>query len=231
MADQKYCNRCNAPIKWPPFVPGKKSHPLNMDGTEHNCQSQAAAAAQPKDDSRVGLYKGISRGNINLTLKNGSILVTAANEDLLKCLASPDTSIKDGMKVKITFDKDGKAKTIEPCQDQPAPANPAPQTTGAPQAQTKPPAENRTSPAATPASGEKKDLETRVAEAISKMMPTDRVGYRISLAGMVNSVVEMKKMSSDAPKTYAELEAEIKRDALRLFLWCDHMTTNNIGVQ
>jgi len=147
MADQKYCNRCNAPIKWPPFVPGKKSHPLNMDGTEHNCQAQTGTTIQPKEDSRVGIYKGISRGNINLTLKNGSILVTAANEDLLKCLSSPDTSIKDGMKVKITFDKDGKAKIIEPCQDQPAPANPTPQTTGTPQEQTKPPAENRTSPA------------------------------------------------------------------------------------
>ena len=59
-------------------------------------------------------------------------------------------------------------------------------------------------------------------------MPSDRVGYRISLAGMVNSVIEMEKMSTDAPKTYAELEADVKKKALALFIWCDGLTTQNI---
>ena len=71
--------------------------------------------------------------------------------------------------------------------------------------------------------------EDRVRKAMNGIMPSDRVGYRISLAGMVNSVIETEKMSSDAPKTYAELEADVKKKALALFLWCDSLTTPNLG--
>jgi hypothetical protein len=70
--------------------------------------------------------------------------------------------------------------------------------------------------------------EDRIQAAMMQIMPSERVGYRISLAGMVNSVIEMKKISTDAPKNYAELEAEVKRDAVRLFIWCDNLTTKNI---
>jgi hypothetical protein len=70
--------------------------------------------------------------------------------------------------------------------------------------------------------------EDLVRQAMKLCVPSDRVGYRISLAGMVNSVIEMEKMSSDAPKTYDELEADVKKKALALFLWCDGLTTQNI---
>jgi len=124
MAEQKYCTRagCGKPIKWPPFVAGVKSHPLNMDGTPHQCQ--AAPAAAPKEDSRIGTYGGISLRRINLTLKNGSIMVTEATPDLLKCLTDPNAAIKTGMKIKLVFAKDGKAEKAEICPDQPAPVDP-----------------------------------------------------------------------------------------------------------
>ena len=47
------------------------------------------------------------------------------------------------------------------------------------------------------------------------------IDYRISFADAISSVIEMKKMSTGAPKTYAELEDEVKRDAVKLFLWCN----------
>ena len=75
------------------------------------------------------------------------------------------------------------------------------------------------------------DPELTIRRAIRDLMQSEKVGYRISLAGMVNSVIEMKKISTDAPKTYAELEAEVKRDAIRLFIWCDSLTMNNIHVK
>ena len=75
------------------------------------------------------------------------------------------------------------------------------------------------------------DPEQTIRSALHDLMQSEKVGCRISLAGAINSVVEMKKMSTDAPKTYAELEAEVKRDALRLFIWCDNLTTNNIHVK
>ncbi len=92
---------------------------------------------------------------------------------------------------------------------------------------TNPPLEPGT-PAGTAPAAPQEDLERMIQRVIGAMMPSDRVGYRISLAGMVNSVIELKKMSTDAPKTYAELEAEVKRDAVRLFLWCDRLTTHNL---
>ncbi|MDD3019860.1 MAG: hypothetical protein PHX61_02625 [Alphaproteobacteria bacterium] len=90
------------------------------------------------------------------------------------------------------------------------------------------PSQEPKTPAGTAPAAPQEDPEQMIQRAIAAMMPSDRVGYRISLAGMVNSAIEMKKMSTDAPKTYAELEAEVKRDAVRLFLWCDSLTTHNL---
>jgi hypothetical protein len=125
VAEQKYCTRpgCGKPIKWPPFVPGVKNHPLNMDGTEHRCQS--SETAKSKEDSRVGIYGGIVRGQISLTLKNGGIMMSQATPDLLTCLNDPNTAVKNGMKVKIVFAKDGKAEKAEVCPDQPTPVTAA----------------------------------------------------------------------------------------------------------
>jgi len=105
-------------------------------------------------------------------------------------------------------------------QDQPTEA-PGHETT------TNPPQEPGT-PAGTAPAAPQEDPEQMIQRVIGAMMPSDRVGYRMALNGMVNSVIELKKMSTDAPKTYAELEAEVKRDAVRLFLWCDRLTTNNL---
>jgi hypothetical protein len=70
--------------------------------------------------------------------------------------------------------------------------------------------------------------EELIRKAMETMMPSDRIGCRISLAGMINSVIEMEKRCVDEPKTYAELEADVKRKAIALFLWCDGLTTQNI---
>lgn len=117
--------------------------------------------------------------------------------------------------------------TKDPCQfkpKKPVVQEPPKEPSGSP-APTNPPTGAGTAPQTTPAAPQGHDLESVVRSSIQDLMPSDRVGYRISLAGMVNSVIEMEKLSTDAPKTYAELEDDVKKKALALFIWCDNMTT------
>ena len=135
------CKKCGEEVIWKEKPGGGFFPPENKDGSRHDCEKKAAPQ-QPKEDSRIGTYMGVTRGQISLTLKNGGIMMSAATPDLLKCLTGPDPSIKTGMKIKVIFGKDGKAEKAEACPDQPAPVTPA--------AKEKP-AETCTSPKETPA--------------------------------------------------------------------------------
>lgn len=139
----KDCNTCGQKIGF--RKEGGRTIPINGDGTPHHCQKTAPAAA-PKEDARIGTYGGVDRGRIKLTLKTGGIMMTEATADLLKCLTDPNTAIKNGMKIKLIFAKDGKAEKAEVCPDQPAPAAAA----AAPIAKEKP-TETCTSPKESPA--------------------------------------------------------------------------------
>ena len=143
----KDCDRCGQKIGF--RKEGGRTIPINGDGTPHHCQ-KAAPAEAPKEDSRIGIYGGIVRGQISLTLRSG-IMMSQVTPDLLKCLTDPNTAIKNGMKIKLVFGKDGKAEKAEVCPDQPAPATaPAPAQQPATVA-TEKPTETCTSPKESPA--------------------------------------------------------------------------------
>ena len=69
--------------------------------------------------------------------------------------------------------------------------------------------------------------EDRVRAICAKMMASDKVGMRISLAGAVNSIIDMKKISNDTPVEYEKHREQIKSEALDLMIWMDSLTTQN----
>lgn len=94
--------------------------------------------------------------------------------------------------------------------------NPAPCTTEQPKQET-----TCISPAGiTPSFVPPPSDEDRIRAVMERLNPSDRVGCRISLAGMVNSVIEIKKTHGKPIDT-----EEVKREAVALFLWCDGLTT------
>ena len=226
----------------------------NSDGSPHRCKdgkmipTQAPVSAAPRMIGRLEKYDQCSA---TLTLRGGKKTVYAIILDryrdfqkgalLLPAENHPDAwldfaadkqgFILPGWKViqppewaKELSDPTGGEVKTPPAK---APAQETAVNAPGAVAPTNPPTEPE-KPAGTAPEPAPEDPEQMIQRAIAALMPSDRVGYRISLAGMVNSVIEMKKMSTDAPKTYAELEAEVKRDAVQLFLWCDWLTTNNI---
>jgi hypothetical protein len=69
----------------------------------------------------------------------------------------------------------------------------------------------------------KKTPEERLRDSTIQIMPSERVGYRISLAGCVNSVIEAHKLTGDKPTM-----DQIKAEAVDLVIWMDGLTTRNI---
>lgn len=67
--------------------------------------------------------------------------------------------------------------------------------------------------------------EDRIRNAMKMIVPSERVGYRISLAGCVNSVIESYKLSIHDDGLNME---RIKKEAIELFLWMDGLTTQNL---
>ncbi len=154
----KNCTKCQAPIIMRKTPDGWR--PFNQDNTPHS-STCGKTASQQKEDSRIGIYGGVDRGRIRLTLRNG-IMMTEATEDLLRCLNDPNTAAKSGMKVKLTFGKDGKAMKLEPCPDQPAPQQQAPHEE--PSAHLAPHQDTRTSPESeTPDQPERIDRDMLIA--------------------------------------------------------------------
>lgn len=225
--DQKYCNRpgCGKPIKW--TKRGTRNIPLNMDGTDHHCSPSNAA----KSDCIIGRMESYAGNSATFTVKGGAQKTYAITPGVLS--AWKDAGFAKG--TWLSFEKDaqgfiqqGKYKQVE-VPEWAGELEAAQQPVTKPPAQEKPP-ETRTSPVVPPAAitHPPQSPEDCIRTAMSRIMPPERVGYRISLAGMVSSVIEMEKISTDAPKTYAELEADVKKKALELFLWCDRMTMQTI---
>lgn len=65
--------------------------------------------------------------------------------------------------------------------------------------------------------------EDTIRPAMAKLVASERVGYRISLAGCVNSVIEIHKLNGT--KTSME---EVKKEAVELLVWMDQLTTGNL---
>jgi hypothetical protein len=157
------CKKCGEEVIWREKPGGGFFPPENRDGSRHDCEKKPAA---PKEDTRIGIYGGINRGRISLTMKSG-ILMSEATPDLLKCLAAPDATIKPGVKIKVIFGKDGKAEKVEAFQDQPAPANTV---------QPAPPKDTCTSPVAVPAPNEKDEWDDEREEFYQLIKSTGREG-------------------------------------------------------
>lgn len=66
--------------------------------------------------------------------------------------------------------------------------------------------------------------EDRIRAVMLKLNPSDRVGYRISLAGAVNSILDLHKLRGDIVTM-----DEVKAESVTLFLWMDSLTTNNLS--
>ena len=117
----KPCNRCGQDIGF--RKEGTRILPINPDGTPHRCNPRPAMATEKaaEPDSVVGIYQGISFKRISVTRKDRRVLSSATTPRLLTELADPVNPVKAGMKVRVVFDKDGNADTIEICPDQPAP--------------------------------------------------------------------------------------------------------------
>jgi len=246
------CKYCSQEISW--SKRGGKNIPLNIDGTDHHCKDGVNIPSTEKPPTQIGKLVMYEGNQAKLLLKDGKEHSYAITAGVLKDwqnaghLLPPENHpdvwldfsvddkgfIRPGAKVaqrpewakelsdptkgevKSPF-KTGTEVKQEKAIDAPGPSAP-----------TNPPESTGTAPQTTPAPAQGHDLESLVVLALMDLMPSDRVGYRISLAGMVNSVIEMEKMSTDAPKTYAELEADVKKKALALFVWCDNLTTRNI---
>jgi hypothetical protein len=109
MTDKKYCRDCHQEITWPPFVEGQKSYPLNLDGTPHRCKSEKAAAAKPKpNEPTTGEYCGITRGQIGIKRKDGTILMISVLPTYLEQLAP----LSKGNIIQIT-EEDGFVVKVE----------------------------------------------------------------------------------------------------------------------
>jgi hypothetical protein len=171
------CKKCGEEVVWKEKPGGGFFPPENKDGSRHDCEKKTALQ-QPKEDARVGIYGGIVRGQISLTLKSG-IMMSQATVDLLKCLSDPNTTIKTGMKIKLIFAKDGKAEKAEVCPDQPAPA-------AAPaQAAPEKPTETCTSPKESPAPSEKDVWMAERDEFCNLLTSTGREGMPALLQYLV----------------------------------------------
>lgn len=66
--------------------------------------------------------------------------------------------------------------------------------------------------------------EDRIRAVMLKLNPSDRVGMRISLAGAVNSILDLHKLRGDVVTM-----DEVKAESVELFLWMDSLTTNNLS--
>jgi hypothetical protein len=69
-------------------------------------------------------------------------------------------------------------------------------------------------------------MDDLLRKAIAMPPRLGHIDYEIPFTNAIDAVIEMKKMSTDTPKTYADLEDEVKRDAVRLFLWCNGFDEN-----
>jgi len=224
---EKLCDRgCGQKIIMQQTPEGWRA--LNPDFTPHKCNGGQPAGQKP--DTITGLLTGFNSGSATFRVKGGATKTYALRGETFRRWESeqyaPDTwlefvidkdhyitqdrktnapewgaELKDptGGEIKQPFQKASELPRETPC----------------------------TSPAASPA-GEKPaaSIEDQVRAIAATLPPSDRVGCRISLAGMVNSVIEMEKLT-DHKWGGRDLENFVKDKALEMFLWCDGLTTQN----
>jgi hypothetical protein len=234
------CKKCGGDVIWKEKPGGGFFPPENKDGSRHDCENKHGKAAPPQIVGRLDFYNS---GSATFTVKGGksktyAILQSVSKDFELKGFHIPSENHPD---VWLGFSVDDKSFILPgyAVVQKPDWASTISDPTNG---EIKQPAFTRaselpkdtpcTSPAASPESPAPVSVEDKIRAAMAALPPSERVGYRISLAGMVNSVIEMERMSSDAPKDYANIEADVKEKALELFLWCDQLTTQNLkGVQ
>jgi len=250
----KPCNRCGTPINVKPV--GDKWVATNEDGTPHRCKDGVNIPAVGKVPALVGRLDSYTPFSVTFTMKTGKVTYAQSRERAAEMDKAAFMMPKDNHPdVWLSFSVDKQGFLLPGYKQIPAPdwattttttkptTNPGKQilqdNLDAKLAETKKAdaalntinAEESAKSAETAPQTPTEPMqevsdEDRVKAVV--LMPSDKVGMRISLAGMVNSVIALKTISTDAPKTYQELEAEVKRDAVRLFIWCDQMTTKNI---
>jgi len=247
MTEPKPCNKCGVPITFR-IVEGKPK-PFNVDGSAH-LHLKPAPAEKPAMSELKGEFRGVTRGQIGIKRKDGAILMMSTS-------CKPDPVIKEGDRVIATIEHDSIVDllldpehyvTKEPAfkngkqilqenLDAKKAGNPAcfPDSSDLDKER-----EAYNARATTPPQTEINPMpviepyklcitpEVQIREAMKMIMPSEKVGYRISLAGCVNSVIEMYKIGGYTYKTYTEMEESVKRDAVALFLWMDGLTTQNI---
>lgn len=247
---------CGVPITFR-IIEGKPK-PFNIDGSAH-LHLKPAPAAKPDKTELKGEYKGITKGQLGIRRKDG-ILMILPTKTVLDYLTDPYSSVKTGMHVIATIEKDIVTQIVLD-GDQPASIQPFQRASDIPKDLThtektakqilqenldkkrsdnpahfpdssdldaratsakvpEEPAPTTVEPVKTP--------EERIREAMKMIVPSERVGYRISLAGCVNSVIEMRKIMGGTISDYPAFQDGIKKEAIELFLWMDFLTTQNI---
>ena len=220
------CKKCGAEVVWNRKPDGSFAPPQNPDGSRHNCGGDG----KPTAGAIIGLLTGYNSGSATVRIKGGASKTYALHGETFK--ARQTAGYGPDQWIEFAVDKNG---FIQPgARNIAAPEwaselkdptggeikTPAPKT----QAEEKPQETPCTSPAAAaPEAPPALSDEDRIRAAVSRMTPSDRVGCRISLAGMVNSVIEIKKTHGKPIDT-----EEVKREAVALFLWCDSLTTRAV---
>jgi hypothetical protein len=111
------CKFCHGGIEWR-NIEGKYV-PYNLDGTLHRCKAPAADAKKD-ETTAIGEFEGVTRGQLGIKRKDGSIYMVTGTRDLLAYLATPDCTAKKGMSITVSVVK-GIATGIGPGPG-PAPA-------------------------------------------------------------------------------------------------------------
>jgi hypothetical protein len=232
------CKFCHEEIQWGKTADGKPQ-PRNADGSPHRCQNKNQSPQQPvlsnnanPTEEKIGRLESYCDASATFVLKDGKPHTYAITPDRCRTWKSRGYCVPGEhaaeVWLKVTLDAhkfiQGDTPVAKPdwAATLPAPGTPPEPFHKASEL----PKETCTSPEGSPAPDPEQPSmsdEDRIRAAMTGMMPSDRVGYRISLAGMVNSVIEIQKTHGRPIDT-----EEVKREAVALFLWCDGLTTQNI---
>lgn len=222
------CNRCGAEIVW--AKENGKNVPKNPDGTSHF--ATCGKAAKSDTPEIVGLLTGYNSGSATVRVRGGATKTYAITQSMHAAWQTAGYGTDQW--IAFYIDKDGfiqpgarniqapdwAAELKDPTGGEvKKPVQKAPEL---PKQETPCTSPEQPAPAAETPPAPMSD-EDRIRAAMAKMLPGDRVGCRISLAGVVNSVIEIKKTHGKPINT-----EEVKREAVALFLWCDELTTRAV---
>lgn len=227
------CKKCGAEIVWKKRPDSTYFPPQNPDGSPHDCENKAKQAG-----SIIGRLESYATGSASFTLKGGIAKTYALTNNMLRDWQTAGFLMPadNHPEVWLGFTKDDKSFILSyHTESRPLwaaelsdPTNGEIKKPEFKKASELPKQDTPcTSPEGSPETEPEEHVEMgdedRIRATMASMMPSDRVGCRISLAGMINSVIEIKKTHG------VEIDTEkVKREAVALFLWCDGLTTQNI---